>query len=181
MSQSCGLLFSNSDDCTQPCASCAELIHSTVPASLIGLTREPLQLFRMCKPLSPPRQFAVVTLDVFMFTFKLSLLVFVVQPQNPLLALMCPPPPLTPPQALLSPLFCAFSEKRRNEQTLYEAFNPHLSLAVMTIIKSHPVKRGEGEMQRGNFLESQEKINKKKSCLVASENKTGPRIVARLR
>lgn len=54
--------------------------------------------------------------------------------------------------------------------------NPHLGLVVMMIIVSDPVKKGEGEMRRGNFLESQEK----KSCLVASENKVVPRIAARL-
>lgn len=54
--------------------------------------------------------------------------------------------------------------------------NPHLGLAVMMITMSDPVKKGEGEMRRGNFLESQEK----KSCLVASENKVVPRIAARL-
>lgn len=91
MSQkSCGLLFSNSDECAQPCASCTELIHSTSPASLISLTRESRQLFHMCKPPSPPPgQFIVVTFHVFLCLCYPSVL-FVVQIQSLLFALMPP-------------------------------------------------------------------------------------------
>lgn len=101
-SKSCGLLFSNSDDCAQPCASCAELIHSTSPANLISLTRESRQLFHMCKPPSPPQQFIVVTFHVSMFLLSLSSVCCAAsKPPSCTNGPPPPPPPPLPPQTIV--------------------------------------------------------------------------------